>query len=88
MTLAWVGLVLGLTVVALLVIEGLSVRRNDSTTISEATWRLQLSQPWVLTLLGFLAGFFAGHLLWQSDRTYDALRCESRGGYMQCVGGR
>lgn len=68
----------------LLVLEGWRCHRRDNSTISETVWHVTMRSPW----LAFLAGFLAGHLLWQSNRTYRALECEGRGGQVQCIGAR
>lgn len=71
-------------IVFLLALEAWRVAKRDGSTISETVWHMTMRSPW----LAFLAGFLAGHLLWQSNRTYRALECEQHGGYMQCIGGK
>lgn len=55
-------------------------------TLSDLFWTItRTGIARAALLVGMILGFFGGHLIWQSQRTYTAIECESRGGYMKCL---
>jgi uncharacterized membrane protein len=64
--------------VLLLILELFGVAQGADASISRLIWGVVATQGWIVwlvsVLMSFVAGFFGGHFVSQSQRVYDEIR--------------